>query len=198
MRVSRRDFLRWATALVTLGGCGTGDPTPGESSAPVGTVGDRSPASASPAEPTALSQSALEVLRKLTEVFTGIPYSSDFVFEDNHYDSYFQWWAERLPRRGALYEHLGRALEQRAQESFGKPFTGCDAEACLDLIEGAFGGEQKRLFVEQIQRPILKIYTDTDAWIDMGYESWRGRPRGLESYRQPPPGAGLEAGLVKR
>jgi hypothetical protein len=41
-------------------------------------------------------------------------------------------------------------------------------------------------FEKYIVRQILALFSQTDGWVLLGYESWPGTPRGLESYTRAP------------
>ena len=105
----------------------------------------------------------------------------------DHYADYFRWWARRRPGLRDIYERAAAALEHRAREHAGKAFVDCDPPVCLEVVSRTLAvPANMELFVKHIQRPILRVYSDTDAWIDMGYASWPGKPRGLRAYRRPP------------
>ncbi|MCG8605331.1 hypothetical protein MJD09_10065, partial [bacterium] len=39
------------------------------------------------------------------------------------------------------------------------------------------------LFHNHIIRPILRLYSRTDAWVRAGYDNWPGNARGLQRYQ---------------
>jgi len=41
-------------------------------------------------------------------------------------------------------------------------------------------------FEQYVVREILALFVRTDGWVLLGYETWPGTPRGLDSYTQPP------------
>jgi hypothetical protein len=132
------------------------------------------------------------VLRKLAEVYTGVPASSGPASEETPFDEYFRWWADRREELRSRYEQATGTLDRTARQLDGRPFAECPSATCLRVVDQAFppGGKRDR-FVADVRRPLLRVYANTYAWTDMGYASWAGRPRGLDLYLQPPPGAGV-------
>ena len=95
---------------------------------------------------------------------------------------------------------------QVSEDICGQSFVNCDLDSQrnilgeeflafsklseLSRLEKARIGVQdghKFAFVKYIFMETLAVFAATDAWLSLGYETWPGTPRGLETYRQRPP-----------
>lgn len=194
-RLSRRDVLRAVVWLVglALGGAfavrhwgGTlksrlawalTDPTPGD------------------AVPGPLPEGVVGALVAATQGLV------DTEIETTHYATFFRWRAETLRGYRALYERFVVALDRAAREAGAPDFAGCGMarrQAILRQIDGTGAADRvSRIhalvfrrdslrFERYIVREVLALFSQTDGWVLLGYESWPGTPRGLESYTEVP------------
>lgn len=114
----------------------------------------------------------------------------------------FRWRAAHRPGHLEVYRRFARFVDAAAVELGAAGFTALPAEQRRALLARHFPGgrlrgaltgwrrPQRRLLRRHVVRPILEVYAATDAWVDLGYGGWPGTARGLNAYRQPPPGAG--------
>jgi hypothetical protein len=151
-----------------------------------------------------LNAATIEALLATTEILVGTP------IEKSHYKDYFCWRSENLRGYKALYERFMTMLDNSARQFFNSSFVKCkknDQYSILEkILEKAFQVSITRtdrvdrirsavfkrdllLFEKYIFSEILYLFSKTDAWILLGYESWPGTPRGLETYQQAPAGA---------
>jgi hypothetical protein len=54
------------------------------------------------------------------------------------------------------------------------------------------------LWDRHILQPMLELYSLTDAWLGLGYDTFPGDPSGLDSYREPIVGARGRRGIEER
>jgi hypothetical protein len=116
----------------------------------------------------------------------------DTEVEVNHYEVFFRWRSENLSGYRALYDQFADILDRAAKEA-GKPdFSSCDMEVQREILQKpsrryalVFDRDWLR-FEKYIFQQILALFSETDAWILLGYESWPGTPRGLDSYTRAP------------
>jgi len=54
------------------------------------------------------------------------------------------------------------------------------------------------LWDRQILQPMLELYSRSDAWLAMGYDTFRGDPSGLDSYREPLSSASSVSSIVNK
>ena len=113
--------------------------------------------------------------------------------ETSHYEDLFRWRAENLGGYRALYERFAAVVDRAAKEA-GKPdFASCDMKLRREILQRmksrayavVFERDELR-FETYIFRQILVLFSRTDAWILLGYESWPGTPRGLQAYAKAP------------
>lgn len=154
-----------------------------------------------PEAPETLSSQAVLGIRKLAEVYGGVPLDTDTTFTTTRYEQYFEHRARKYPRIRQSLEARFQRLEEQARACHQRGFHECAPKECLRLVAQCFpasgaardcGGAEAGVsaaFIREVQRPILLVYLRTHAWTDMGYAAWPGTPRGLEAYRQPPAGA---------
>jgi hypothetical protein len=125
----------------------------------------------------------------------------DTEIETTHYATFFRWRAETLRGYRAVYGRFVTALDRTATEAGERDFASCGMarrQAILRQIDvtGAadrasriyamvFGRDSFR-FEKYIIRQVLALFSQTDGWVLLGYESWPGTPRGLESYTKAP------------
>jgi hypothetical protein len=137
----------------------------------------------------------------------------DAYVEDNgsisHYATYLNWRAEHLPRYSRLYALFAAALDRTAQDLTGTSYAetarslrrailleGLELpdpqSALLDPRDPRTGAQpwsrEERMWLQfdrYIVGEIVLLFTQTNAWIMLGYDGWPGQPRGLERYTQP-------------
>ncbi|MGH2454192.1 MAG: hypothetical protein ACRDF5_10610 [bacterium] len=149
------------------------------------------------AAPGPLPTGVLDTLLAATETLTGLP------VELEHYAAFFRWRAEHLPGHRALYEDFVATVDRAAMEAGRRPFAASgettrrailgpafrvrQADGPLDRLWVAMAEREWVRFEEHVVREILLLFSETDAWTRLGYDGWRGRPRGLAAYLLPPP-----------
>jgi len=143
-----------------------------------------------------LSDATLQVLQATTTVL--IDTSADM----GHYRDFFQWRSQNVPGYKSLYEQFAASLNEAATRSTGAPFADCNVVVqrgvlarCLRVGNpaGHLGKAWAGLFERQwlvydryVVREIFDLFARTDAWVQLGYETWPGEHRGLYTYTQPP------------
>lgn len=121
------------------------------------------------------------------------------VVETTHYAAFFRWRAETLGGYHALYERFVATLDRAAKEAGARDFAACGVVRRRQILQQidptrdpvariyaiVFRRDALR-FEKYIFRQILTLFSQTDGWVLLGYESWPGTPRGLESYTKAP------------
>lgn len=125
----------------------------------------------------------------------------DTEIEPTHYATFFRWRAGTLRGYRALYERFGAALDRAATEAGDRDFVSCgmarrqailrqiDVTGAADRASRIYAMVFRRdsfRFEKYIFRQVLALFSQTDGWVLLGYESWPGIPRGLESYTKAP------------
>jgi hypothetical protein len=137
-----------------------------------------------------LEEGVLRTLLATTETLVGTPVKTA------HYETFFRWRSENLSGYRGLYERFAVVIDRAAKKA-GKPdFASCDLEVRREILQSmtsrvyalVFERDWFR-FEKHIFQQILTLFSETDAWILLGYESWPGTPRGLDSYTKAPRGA---------
>jgi hypothetical protein len=109
--------------------------------------------------------------------------------ETSLYRDYFRWWVERSPAVRARYQRFIAVLDQEAR-ALGVAFDEADTNQrralTLDLARRRTSGDFIRVKAE-----ILALFVRTDAWLQLGYESWPGTARGFINLDVLPRRAGL-------
>jgi hypothetical protein len=138
------------------------------------------------------------VVRALVAATQGLV---DTEIETTHYAAFFRWRAEMLRGYRALYERFVAELDRAARKAGVLDFANCETarrRAILQQIDVADpAGRFSRLhawvfrrdslrFKKYILDEVLELFSRTDGWVLLGYESWPGTPRGLESYTKAP------------
>jgi hypothetical protein len=138
------------------------------------------------------------VVRALVAATQGLV---DTEIETTHYAAFFRWRAEMLRGYRALYERFVAQLDRAARETGALDFSSCETarrRAILQRIDVAGpAGRVSRLhalvfrreslrFKKYILDEVLELFSRTDGWVLLGYESWPGTPRGLQSYTKAP------------
>jgi len=134
--------------------------------------------------------------------------------ETSHYAASFDWRAENEPGRKAYYERFATQLNRTARKQGASSFIDAASETRKRVLDEVFMPSvshppadvsiqststfisslsdddlNKALFTTLILQPAFNIFMDTDAFIVLGFEKWPGRPGGLDTYTNPPPGA---------
>lgn len=148
--------------------------------------------------PGPVGAGVLRTLMAATVALIGAP------FERSHYEDLLSWRAANISGHRGLYERLAAMLDRLAMAAGRKPFADLDIEARRRIVDplsrlqehrlrelwAAVFSRDRLLFGRHITQPVLALYARTDAWIQLGYDAWPGRPRGVERYlRAPDPGA---------
>lgn len=132
----------------------------------------------------------LAVTRLLTHPF----------IENDHYEDFLKWRSENIRGYKYVYEKISLILENKSMELFSCSFLDCDAadqlailgrirpRNRLDKVNKAVFSKDDLLFERFFIFDVLSLYARTDAWIELGYESWPGKPRGLNRYMRAPAG----------
>jgi hypothetical protein len=138
------------------------------------------------------------VVRALVAATQGLV---DTEIETTHYGAFFRWRAEMLRGYRALYQRFVAELDRAAREAGVLDFASCEMarrRAILQQIDVAGpAGRVSRLhalvfrreslrFKKYILDEVLELFSRTDGWVLLGYESWPGTPRGLQSYTRAP------------
>lgn len=126
--------------------------------------------------------------------------------DTSHYQDFFRWRSQNLPGYKRLYEQFTTTANEAARNSAGCDFADCQPAKRYEILKKAFQvraatGRLERiragifdrdwvLFDRYIVREIFSLFARTNALVLLGYEAWPGTPRGLDGYRQPPPGLG--------
>jgi hypothetical protein len=143
------------------------------------------------APPEVLRESELKTLLAAVQAFLGETRSS------THYEAFFRWRAENLPGYGALYRQFAAELDRAAETQ--ERFVACPPEEQRRIVRRFAPRDLARLrsslfdrrqlrFTTYVVQEILALFARTDAWVRLGYESWPGVSRGLETYRLARPG----------
>jgi hypothetical protein len=139
-----------------------------------------------------------KTLMAAVDTLIGVP------FEQAHYAEFFAWYAARIPGFRGLYERSATMLDAKAALAGAASFGALgyeDRRLVLDDLLKFQGGRLRKLWATMVTRdavlfdryvvePVLNLYSETDVWVHLGYESWRGQPRGLIRYTRPPRAAG--------
>jgi hypothetical protein len=117
----------------------------------------------------------------------------DTEVETSHYEAFFRWRSENLSGYRDLYERFAVVVDRAAKEARKPDFASCDMAVRREILQRmtprtyALVFERDGLrFETYIFQQILALFSRTDAWILLGYESWPGTPRGLDSYTKAP------------
>lgn len=139
-----------------------------------------------------LGEATLQVLQATTAALIEIP------VDLGHYRDFFRWRSQNVPGYKGLYEQFAARVNAAA----GASFADCDRVAqCAVLARCLRAGNaagragkvwaglfdrQWLLYDRYIVREIFDLFARTDAWVQLGYETWPGVHRGLYTYTQPP------------
>lgn len=127
-----------------------------------------------------------------------------------HYRTYFNWRTQNLPRYKPYYELFSIGLDEAARTLGEASFIDAsDATRqailttaielphpqsallrptpALTLPSGEIPLDESLWlrFDQYIIGEMIMIYTQTNAWIMLGYDAWPGVPRGLDRYPLP-------------
>jgi hypothetical protein len=123
----------------------------------------------------------------------------DTEIEPTHYAT-LRWRAGTL-RATEPPGEPGAALDRAATEAGDRDFVSCgmarrqailrqiDVTGAADRASRIYAMVFRRdsfRFEKYIFRQVLVLFSQTDGWVLLGYESWPGIPRGLESYTKAP------------
>ncbi len=127
-----------------------------------------------------LDAHTLSVLMATAEAVTGIPSLQGY------YESYYDHQAVHRAGYLLLYRQYADRVDRAAKRSGGANFLACDVPTRIAIIErvrSMLGGAPQ--FEIPIFQETLAVYQKTDAWLQLGYLSWPGSPRGQDFYKEP-------------
>ena len=134
-----------------------------------------------------LGEGTFRALLATTEALVGTQ------VETSHYEAFFRWRSENLTGYRDLYERFAVVVDRAAKEARKPDFASCEMAVRREILQRmtprtyALVFERDGLrFEKYIFQQILALFSRTDAWILLGYESWPGTPRGLDSYTKAP------------
>lgn len=113
--------------------------------------------------------------------------------ETSHYEAFFRWRSENLSGYRNLYERFAVVVDRAAKEALKPDFASSEIEVRREILQRMTARPYARIFERDglrfekyIFQQIRALFSRTDAWILLGYESWPGIPRGLDSYTKAP------------
>jgi hypothetical protein len=113
--------------------------------------------------------------------------------ETSHYEDFFRWRSENLGGYRALYERFTAVVDRAAKEAQKPDFASCDMNARREILQRMTSRAYAVVFERDVLRfetyifrQILALFSRTDGWIWLGYESWPGTARGLQAYTKAP------------
>lgn len=201
MSISRRQFMKYALAAITT----TALNHPAFTNAPLLKAEQQVDDPWMAAQGTGtLEDEVMAALMTVVRVYVG-----DEFGPVDHYPPYFAWRAENLQGYRALYRAFAAGLNGMAQREGGTDFVDADEEIKRDILRYALDlpspssplhtprvnpgdwlqmSTQDRLwlrFDRYIIAQIVDVFIQTNAWIMLGYEGWRGQATGLDTYMNP-------------
>jgi hypothetical protein len=136
-----------------------------------------------------LEENVLRTLLVTTETLVGAP------VEMAHYEAFFRWRSENLSGYRGIYRRFAAVIDRAAREAGKADFASGDMEARRAILQKMSSRMHALVFErdwfrfeKHIFDQILLLFSATDAWIVLGYESWPGIARGLDSYTKAPTG----------
>ena len=137
---------------------------------------------------------ALQTLVSATETILGKNLNK------SRYEDFFRWYAENIRGYKVFYEGFTDNLDNKAKWFGVSDFIGSDEAVKRRILEMIFQNRKGRLqniragiferngllAYNYFRKPILILFSKTDAWILLGYASWPGTPRGLDKYTNAP------------
>lgn len=134
-----------------------------------------------------LDEGTVRALLATTETLVGTE------VETSHYEAFFRWRSENLSGYRSLYERFVVVVDRAAKEAQKSDFASSDIEVRRKILRRMTASPYARIFERDglrfekyIFQQIRALFSRTDAWILLGYESWPGTPRGLDSYTKAP------------
>jgi len=106
--------------------------------------------------------------------------------ELEHYQQFFRWRSEHLPGYRQMYVQFANLLEAIARKRDGLAFVGRPAADRRALLDSATSDSTTLQLRARVLGEALVLFAMTDAWLELGYDSWPGTARGLEAYRSAP------------
>ncbi|MFI5783354.1 hypothetical protein [Nocardia sp. NPDC051570] len=133
---------------------------------------------ATPESSTPLEAATTRILLAAAEGVTGLrPLRG-------HYERYYRHRAARSPHYAQAYTAFANTTQGAALRIARQDFTSLAIPGrrhLLQLIRMSPNGQQ---FEDVFFQETLAIFLKTDAWLQLGYQSWEGSARGLDSYRR--------------
>jgi hypothetical protein len=113
--------------------------------------------------------------------------------DTEHYAEFFRWRSENISGYRSLYERFAVVVDGAARKTGKHDFAGCDLAVRRKILQGLKPGTYALVFERDglrfekyIFQEIVALFSKTDAWIWLGYETWPGTPRGLQAYTKAP------------
>ena len=140
--------------------------------------------------PDDLDDATLAVLERVVPAVlqTSVP-TAHYIEALRYRASYFNGYLD-------LYRSCARDLDERCRQNGWGSLVDVSPEITARLVTderptsylGArlTGRGEWVAYEHYIFREIVDIYARTDAWIDLGYDHWPWKARGLDAYRQAP------------
>jgi hypothetical protein len=127
----------------------------------------------------AVDGAAPRLLTHATEAIVALPIDSQL------YEQYFRWRLEHLRPARLLYARFLKALASESKAA-GVDFLAAEPDARRTVLarvsqRGDMSGAWPKLRGE-----MLALFARTDAWLQLGYESWPGTARGFANLDRLP------------
>lgn len=100
------------------------------------------------------------------------------------YGDYYAYQALNRPGYLVVYRQYAASLLRAVEGSTIFAFAAMTSDERWSILETVSRSSDGRFDVP-VHHETLAVFMRTDAWRSLGYESWPGSPRGLESYRTP-------------
>ena len=109
--------------------------------------------------------------------------------------------AQELEGHLALQRNFAAWLDEGSRRAGAESFQTASRDTRVDLLTTCMRLRSKSdlrrawygavfrdrvLWDRQILQPMLELYSHSDAWLDLGYDSFPGDPSGLDSYQEAP------------
>jgi len=103
-----------------------------------------------------------------------------------HYESYYDRRASQSPICAQVYREFAAVVEGAALRLTRQEFASIALASRRHVLDAVRTSGPGRRFEDVFFQETLMIFLKTDAWLQVGYPSWEGSPRGLDSYRRQP------------
>jgi hypothetical protein len=132
-----------------------------------------------PDRPRTVDQSTLQLLLAAAEAVTGVrPLRG-------HYVDYYRYRAMHSPSHLETYNRFRDAVSRVVRKSGYNEFVACDLSVRFRILDALRSdADNAGEFEIPVFQETLAVFEKTDAWLVLGYESWEGSARGLDSYQE--------------